>query len=287
MNADRERFAEVVNSAEAPLDLACLLMGREVDPVLDVAVGLAALDGLAEVVGAGLPGDASPAQIGRHLRATLGADVGFGGSGADYEDLRSSLLHEVLRRRRGLPILLSVVWLEVARRLDIPAHGVGLPGHFVVGIGDPDSFDPLGAGSGGHGPDPGRPAGFVLVDPFNGGVPVPGGEVYRMLGHAPTARDLRPSDTPRILLRILANIGNWARRSDRVKTRLWAIELTLLLPGCPDAVRREHGEALARAGNFAAAASQLEAYADRIEDGHPLAAKTARQEARMARARLN
>jgi regulator of sirC expression with transglutaminase-like and TPR domain len=279
VNEDRERFAEVVNSPDAPLDLACLLIGKEVDPALDVGVGLATLDGLAEVVGAGLPGDAGPAQIGRHFRSTLGADVGFGGSAGDYDDLRSSLLHEVLRRRRGLPILLSVVWLEVARRLDVPAHGVGLPGHFVVGLGDPASFDPTGSGAG--------PLGFVLVDPFNGGVPLPGAEVYRMLGHAPTARDLRPAETSRILLRILANIGNWARRADRVKTRLWAIELTLLLPGCPDAVRREHGEALARAGDFAKAAAQLEAYADRVEEGHPLAARTARQEARMARARLN
>jgi regulator of sirC expression with transglutaminase-like and TPR domain len=279
MNADRERFAEVVGGPNPPLDLACLLIGKEVNPALDVTVGLAALDGLAEVVGAGLPGDATPAQIGRHLRSTLGADVGFGGSAADYDDLRSSLLHEVLRRRRGLPILLSVVWLEVARRLDVPAHGVGLPGHFVVGLGDPETFDPTGTGP--------TPGGFVLVDPFNSGVPLPPGEVYRMLGHAPTARDLRPADPSRILLRILANIGNWARRADRVKTRLWAIELTLLLPGCPDAVRREHGEALARAGNFAAAATQLEAYADRVEEGHPLAARTARQEARMARARLN
>ena len=263
------------------MDLACLLIGREVDPALEVADGLATLDSLAEVVGAGLPGDATPAQIGRHLRSTLGADVGFGGSAGDYDDLRSSLLHEVLRRRRGLPILLSVVWLEVARRLEVPAHGVGLPGHFVVGLGDPESFDPTGG-------NPSSPAaGFALVDPFSGGVPVPPGEVYRMLGHAPSARDMRPADTSRILLRILANIGNWARRSDRVKTRLWAIELTLLLPGCPDAVRREHGEALARAGDFAAAASQLEAYADRVEEGQPLAARTARQEARMARARLN
>lgn len=280
MNGDRERFAEVLRGAEPPLDLACLLIGREVEPELDVAVGLAALDALAEVVGAGLPGDAGPAQIGRHLRATLGGDVGFAGAPSDYDDLRCSLLHEVLRRRRGLPILLSAVWLEVARRLDVPAAGIGLPGHFVVGIGDPETAtaDPAQAGT---------PSAFALVDPFLGGAPLPSGEAYRLLGHAPTARDLRPWDTPRTVLRILSNIRNWAARADRVKTRLWAIELTLLVPGCPDGIRREHGETLARTGDFAAAASQLEAYADRVEEGSPLLAKNARQDARMARARLN
>ncbi len=280
MSADRERFAAILRSPEAPLDLACLLIGREIDPELDVEASLRALDSLAEVVGAGLPGDAGPAQIGRHLRATLGGDVGFGGTPADYDDLRSSLLHEVLRRRRGLPILLSVVWLEVARRLDVPAAAIGLPGHFVVGIGDPESAggDPALAGS---------PSAFALVDPFLGGIPLPTGEAYRLLGHHPTARDLRPWDTSRTVLRILSNIRNWASRADRVRTRLWAIELTMLVPGCPDGIRREHGETLARTGDFAAAATELEAYADRVEEGSPLLARSARADARMARARLN
>ena len=74
---------------------------------------------------------------------------------------------------------------------------------------------------------------------------------------------------------------------DRLRTRLWALELSLLIPGCPDSLRREHGETLARVGDFGGAADQLEAYAVRVEEDHPLAAKTARQDARVARARLN
>lgn len=281
MSASREEFAALMADPSASLARACLLMGRETDPDLDLDVSLGRLDALAEIVGAALPGEASPAALGRHLRATLGGDVGFAGSQPDYEDLRSSLLHEVLVRRRGLPILLSTVWVEVAARLDIPAHGVGLPGHFVVGVGDPERAGepPLG--------DIGPQAPFVLVDPFAGGAPFPTASAYALLGHEPTARDLRPWETPRTMLRILTNVATWARRSDRLRTRLWALELSLLVPGCPAATRREHGEALARAGDFVGAADQLEAYAVRVEEDHPLAAKAARQDARVARARMN
>lgn len=272
MSEHRERFAAAMADANAPLDLPCLLMGNEVTPELDARRFTGRLDSLAEVVGAGLPGAANPAAIGRHLRSTLGGDVGFAGTAADYDDIRSSLLHEVLVRRRGLPILLSVVWLEVARRIEVPAHGIGLPGHFVVGIGDPEDV-------GGDG--------LVLVDPFGGGVPLPPSAVYNAIGHEPTARDLRPWDNRRTMLRILSNVRSWASRADRVRTRIWALELSMLVPGCPEILRREHGEALARTGEYAAAAAQLEAYAEIVEAEQPLVAKSARQDARTARARLN
>jgi regulator of sirC expression with transglutaminase-like and TPR domain len=275
MSEARARFAAAAADPNGPLDLPCLLMGAEGEPGLDLATWQARLDSLAEVVDAGLPGTAGPAAIGRHLRATLGGDVGFAGSPADYDNLASSLLHEVLRTRRGLPILLSVVWLEVCRRIDVPAYGIGLPGHFVVGIGDPErAAEPSGEG-------------FALVDPFAGGTPVAAATLYRAIGHEPTARDLRPWDTPRTVLRILANIRNWANRTDRVRTRLWALELALLLPGCPEGLRREHGETLARTGEFAAAATALEAFAERVEAEQPLVARSARQDARTARSRLN
>src|SRR5674536_283646 len=84
------------------------------------------------------------------VEALRGVLAGFTGDARDYADLRSSLLPEVLRRRAGLPILLSVVWLEVARRCGIPADGIGLPGHFVVRVGDNcvDNYvDPFAGGA--------------------------------------------------------------------------------------------------------------------------------------------
>jgi regulator of sirC expression with transglutaminase-like and TPR domain len=75
--------------------------------------------------------------------------LGFAGNTADYADPRNSYLNQVLERRLGIPITLSVVFLEVARRLDLPAEGVGLPGHFIVSIAGEDAP--------------------VYLDPFHGG----------------------------------------------------------------------------------------------------------------------
>lgn len=129
--------------------MLCLLVGAEADGALDesrmdsVQVELDALAGQLPF----RPG--GPRAWAVALRELLGERYGFRGSAADYQRLESSLLHEVLQRRRGLPILLSVVWLEVARRAGAPVYGVALPGHFVVGFGPVDEQ--------------------VLADPFDGG----------------------------------------------------------------------------------------------------------------------
>jgi regulator of sirC expression with transglutaminase-like and TPR domain len=71
----------------------------------------------------------------------------FAGDGDDYHDPRNSLLHEVLARRVGMPITLSVVAIEVGKRLGVPIRGVGLPGHFVIRDKQSGTFaDPFGAG---------------------------------------------------------------------------------------------------------------------------------------------
>jgi hypothetical protein len=242
----RARFAEVVRAEEVDLGLACLLLAAEADQGLDPAPSLAELDRLAAAVDP----RKSPADA---LRAVL---AGFTGDAHDYGDLRSSLLHEVLRRRAGLPILLTVVWLEVARRAGVPAAGIGLPGHFVARIGDD------------------------YVDPFAGGAPL---DVSAL-----SAEDLRPWQPTETLLRILTNIRVWARQSpDRSATLLWAVELSLLLPRHPVALRLEHGSLLVAGGDFLGGAAQLDAYAEAVAPVDAGAAEKAQHEARAARARLN
>ncbi len=169
------------------------------------------------------------------------------------------MLPQVLQRRTGLPILLSVVWLGVARRASIPAFGTSLPGHYVVGLGQPD--------------DPRAPC--TVVDPFRGGRAVTAEVPIERWTELPT------------LLRILANIRAWARQPERIRTALWATELSLLLPGHPAVLRAERGRLLARVGDYARAAVDLEAYADAVEYVDPAEAATTRREAGMARARLN
>ena len=254
----RRRFAEVVRSEPLDLGLACLLVGGEVDRDLDLDASLTLLDALTATARPLVPRGAGVAAAAEGLRVTLG---GFAGSGPDYEHLRSSLLHEVLRRRRGLPLLLSVVWLEVAARLDVPAYATALPGHVVVGIGDVEDE-------------------HVLVDPFAGGRVID-------VGGARLA-PIPPAD---LLLRLLTNVRALTARQppslDVAATRLWATELSLLLPRHPLELRRERGELLVRLGHHLDGAEELETFAMVAEEVDEAAAGAARREARLARAQLN
>ncbi|UGQ09468.1 transglutaminase-like domain-containing protein [Yinghuangia sp. ASG 101] len=277
--ARRRRFAEVVRTEPVDLAEACLLMGAEDDPELDTRLGRAELDRLARAVAAKLTEPAettAPARAAAILALVLGARAGFGGAEADYADLRSSLLHHVLRRRRGLPILLSVVWIEVGRRAGIPVYGVALPGHFVVGIGDPEGD-------------------FVLADPFHGGrlltVDDARGIALSAGGSPDDPHLLLPAHPTAVLLRVLTNIRAWAQNPhqapERAWTRLWAVELSLLLPRHPAALRREHGTLLVLTGDFPGGAAELEEFADLVGAIDGELAETVRREAREARSRLN
>jgi hypothetical protein len=272
--ASRERFADVVRAggaagdpADVRLDLALLLLSAEAMPDdgsgLDtlLAHGLAELDALAAHV----------PEAGRddlRLRTALG---GFAGTSSDYARLESSLLPDVLRRRRGLPILLSTVWTEVARRAGVPAYGVGLPGHFVVGVGDPDGTR-------------------VLVDPFTGGRLLPydrARDIAAETGRSLRPEHLRPHDPIDTIDRVLGNIRGWASTPERARHRVWAAELALLLPRHDLGLRREYGEALIAVGRYVEASLVLEEYADTVSGPMPLEAEHARRIAHQARARLN
>jgi len=133
------RFAGLINIATADhyLDLLCALVASTIDLDADVSSILLALDDLAETCPASFAG----------IVDTLFASGRFAGDSDDYHDPRNSLLHEVLDRRLGMPITLSVVAIEVGKRLDVPIVGVGLPGHFVIRDKRSGTYaDPFGQG---------------------------------------------------------------------------------------------------------------------------------------------
>jgi regulator of sirC expression with transglutaminase-like and TPR domain len=222
------------------------------------------------------------------LRELLGERYGFHGSPADYQRLESSLLHEVLRRRRGLPILLSVVWMEVARRAGAPVYGVALPGHFVVGFGP--TRHPATAPQGAS-----LSAFFqqqVLVDPFDGGRVLTGRDAELLVAGATgaplDASMLVPAEPLDVVLRILNNIRAWAAaRPERTDVGLWAVELSLLLPSHPARLRYERAQLLVQRGDFVQGAAELEAYAEVVGAVDEGAAERVREQALAARARLN
>ena len=130
----RERFARLVSALDEKVDLAeaALLIAAEAYPALDVDGYLRRLDALAEQVRP-LVGAASndEERVGA-LNRFLFVDQGFAGNRSDYDDPRNSFLNEVIDRRKGIPITLTLVYTEVARRLDLPVLGVGFPGHFLA-----------------------------------------------------------------------------------------------------------------------------------------------------------
>ncbi len=269
----RARFAEIVRSEPVDLGLACLLVGGEVQPNLDVDASLAALDALAVQARSHVPPGCSPRQAAEGLRTALGEQAGFAGQASDYDDVRSSLLHEVLRRGRGLPLTLSVLWVEVARRLGVAADPVALPGHVVVAVGTDAP---------------------VHVDPFAGGRLLALDEMQARVraatGSALRPEHLEPAAPLPLLLRLLTNVRALAARQgtlEAARMRLWAVELSLLLPSAPLGLRRERGELLVRLGEHSAGATQLEQYAGVVQLAEPEEAERTRREARLARAQLN
>ncbi|MEJ1197835.1 MULTISPECIES: transglutaminase-like domain-containing protein [unclassified Streptomyces] len=272
----RRRFAEEARSERPDLATLCLLVGAEADGALDEAGLDAAQMELDELAGQLPFRPGSPSAWAAALRDLLGERYGFHGVAADYQRLESSLLHEVLRRRRGLPIMLSVVWLEVARRAGAPVYGVALPGHFVVGFGAE------------FGPEEGR----VLADPFDGGRVLSGNDaevlVAGVTGAALRPSMLEPAAPLEVVSRILNNIRAWAAaRPERSDVGLWAIELALLLPAHAARLRYERARLLVQRGEFSSGAGELEAYAEVVGAVDEAVAEQVRGEARAARAMLN
>ena len=268
MTPTRARFAEVVRSEPVDVGLACLLIGGEVDPDLDVDASLEVLDLIATQVRLRLHGRTSPVDVAEALRQVLHTAHRFGGSEADFDDVRSSLLPDVLLRKRGLPILLSVVWTEVAARLGVQAYALGLPGRVHVLVGEPEDR-------------------HVVVDPWEGGRVLDRDEIAQRARGMPVV----PMSANDLLLRLLNNVRVLASRRppglEAAAVRLWAVELSLLLPRHPVVLRRERGELLVRLGDHLGGAEELETYALVVDGTDEQAAESARREARLARAQLN
>ncbi|MEV8230165.1 transglutaminase-like domain-containing protein [Streptomyces sp. NPDC079167] len=272
----RRRFAEEARAERPDLALLCLLLGAETAPPspgdadphgIDAAqIELDRLAGL-------LPYGARDARAwASALAGLLGERCGFAGSSQDYQRLDSSVLQQVLLRRRGLPILLSVVWIEVARRAGAPVYGLALPGHYVVGFGDP--------------------AERVLADPFAGGAPLSGEDadlmVTGMTGEPPGAAMPVPARPLETVLRILNNVRAWASaRPERTDVALWALELSLLLPSHPARLRYERAQLLVQRGEFLRGAAEMDEYAEIVDGIEPTAAEAIRHRAQAARALLN
>jgi regulator of sirC expression with transglutaminase-like and TPR domain len=180
-------------------------------------------------------------------------ELGFTGNQTDYYDPRNSLLSEVLERRTGIPITLSIVYMEIGRRAGLHVEGIGLPGHFIVRAQEATSGEAL------------------LVDPFNGKI-VDAEDCQERLdtiygGQAPlTDVHLRPVSTREILARLLRNLKGIYAQAGLYRRALSIIERILLVaPGAIEE-RRDRGALLAQLGQYPQAINDVQAYLKRAPD---------------------
>src|ERR671924_426234 len=130
----RRRFTTLIQRPHGEFRLAegALLIAQEEYPSLDVPAYLRRLEAMAEVVASRLGLEIDPQRIVAQLNTYLFDEQGFRGNQEQYYDTRNSFLNEVIERKTGIPITLSVVYLEVARQVGLPIVGVSMPGHFLV-----------------------------------------------------------------------------------------------------------------------------------------------------------
>ena len=241
------RFAALLETPRFPLDEAALAIAAEEYPGLDPAPTLAALDALAARVGEEVGDLRPPIKVLQAMRSVLRAE-GYQGNEKEYYDPRNSFLNDVVERKMGIPITLSLLTIEVARRLGLELQGVGFPGHFLVKCPQQTGLP-----------------GEVFIDAFNGWELLGSEECtarFRAVLHGrPFDRSLLdPVDSRHILTRLLHNLKRiYVERGDDVRT-LWVVDRLLLLTPDDLEERRDRGLVSARLGGTAAAARDLEAY---------------------------
>ncbi len=202
------RFAEIVSGPDANINLAAaaLAIAAPEYPGLDEAACLAQLDDMAAVCRGRLAADAAPARTLAVLGEVLFREQRFLGDLEHFNDPRNSFLNEVLARRRGIPITLSLVYMEVGRRLGLPVQGVSFPGHFLVKVVVDDIER--------------------VIDPFSGGAVLDQAEIERRLAQlsAPPegwdmSRVLAAASRREILVRMLRNLKHiYVNQEDSART---------------------------------------------------------------------
>lgn len=249
MSEARARFEALCDPSETefPLDQACAWIAAEDNPEVDAEDLIVRLDVLAE--GLWIPEGVSVAEKVARLNHHLFHTLGFDGDREDYGEPKNSLLDQVLERRRGLPILLCAVAMEVGRRAGLALEGVGFPGHFLV---SPMASDPR-----------------FFVDPFNGGrILVRDALIEKLEAMASQAGGrlgdpepfLRAVPNRYVVLRMCNNLKGAYLRADDVGGALRAVERLLLIDDNLHEERRDRGMMLHHLGRDVEAVHELRTY---------------------------
>jgi len=270
----RRRLEDILSRPDREVDLAeaSLLVAAEEYPALDLRSYLARLDEMGCSLRRRLEEEPRPERAVMALNRYMFHELGFKGNTEQYYDARNSYLNEVLDRRTGIPLSLSTVYMEVARRAGLEVEGVGLPGHFVVRI-----------------QTPGR---ALLVDPFHAGTLLTEKDCQERLDRIfggkvkLEPKMLHPCRRKDMLERMLRNLKAIYLRDQDVDRALRVVDLIVRIqPGSAEDLR-DRGVLYASLDCYGLAARDLESYlalAPQAKDAEELAARVATLRHRAAR----
>jgi regulator of sirC expression with transglutaminase-like and TPR domain len=244
----RHAFLELASLGEEtfPLDRAALALALDEYPELNIHAYLRKLDTMAaraEVL-AGV--DRTPINIIESINEVLFVQEGLRGNDEDYYNPRNSFLNEVLDRRLGIPISLSVIYIEVAKRISFPIEGVGFPGHFLVkhAAGDRET----------------------IIDPFNVGRILTLKECQELLDKTHSSNlQVNPSllkamNKRSIITRMLYNLKGIYTQKEQYQKAITIIDKILMLNPSTPSEMRDRGVLYMQTSLFARALADLESY---------------------------
>lgn len=262
--AQTDRFAELMKDEKDRYSLAeaCLLIAEDAYQGLDVNRYLAEIERMAARLRGRLPPGADAEAKVIALNQFLFDDLGYSGNAEDYYDPRNSYLNQVIERRRGIPISLSILYMEVGRKIGLPLEGISFPGHFLVRLGLRSST--------------------LVLDPFSGGAPLSEEDLRKLLrrviaesGRAglraagdvaaelPLDQFLEPAGHRQILARMLRNLKNIHREKDQPQQLLKVINRMIAVSPEAHGELRDRGLVYQQLEAFRAALKDLNDYLER------------------------
>jgi regulator of sirC expression with transglutaminase-like and TPR domain len=270
----RNQLEDLLGRPDHEVDLAeaALLIAAQEYEGLDVRAYQVRLDEMGRGLRTRLEDEQRPERAVMALNHYLFQELGFRGNSEQYYDARNSYLNEVIDRRTGIPITLSLVYIEVGRRAGLEVEGVGLPGHFVVRVQ--------------------TPARGLLVDPFHGGTLLSEKDCQQRLDRIfggkvkLEPKMLRPCGRKDMVERVLRNLKAIHLRDEDKLRALRVVDLLVALqPGSAEDLR-DRGVLYAALDCYGLAAHDLESYlalAPRAKDAEELAARVAQLKLKASR----
>ncbi len=197
-DTDKKAFTTLLNQPDGNISLAqaALMIARLEYPDLNINDYLSKINSLAEEINNRLPASANAAEILKQLNHVLFIEKGYGGNTDSYYDPRNSFLNDVIERKLGIPISLSILYIELGHALGLPLSGISFPGHFLVKLEIND--------------------GAIVLDPYYGGISLDEDDIEDRLReyYGPKldksrAQGVLASSTNKdIILRVMRNLRN-------------------------------------------------------------------------------